>query len=61
MGITTLKVVQLLYYKTKLESVSLSCKSHRSKIGNIKTYPQIQCTDASDHIYVSQWPVLNVG
>jgi len=24
------------YYKTKLESVSLSCKSHRSKTANIK-------------------------
>jgi len=25
-----------------------------------KFYPQIQLTDASDHIYVSQWPVINV-
>ena len=23
-------------------------------------YPQIQRADASDHIYVSQWPVVNV-
>jgi len=37
--------------KTKLESVSLSCKSHRSKTANIKTYPQIQRTYASDHIF----------
>ena len=26
-----------------------------------KFYPQIQRTDASDHIYVSQWPVINVA
>jgi len=25
-----------------------------------KCYPQILNTDASDHIYVSQWPVINV-
>jgi len=25
-----------------------------------KFYPQIQRTDASDHIYVSYWPVINV-
>jgi len=25
-----------------------------------KLYLQIQCTDASDHIYVTQWRVINV-
>jgi len=25
-----------------------------------KFYPQIQRTEASDHIYFSQWPVINV-
>jgi len=48
------------YYKTKLDSVSLSCKSHRSKTANIKFYSQIQRIDASDHIYVNHRPVVNV-
>jgi len=26
---------------------------------NHKFYPQIQRTDASSHIYASQWPVIN--
>jgi len=40
-------------YKTKLESVSLSCKSHRycSKTANVKIYPQILSTKASFYIY----------
>jgi len=25
-----------------------------------KFYPQIQCTEASDHIYFSHWPFVNV-
>jgi len=49
-------------YKTKLESVSVSCKSHRSKTAKIskfirKLYKQRRY---SRHIYVSQWPVTNV-
>jgi len=32
--------------------------SHRSKTANIKFYLQIQSTDNSDHIYVSEWPVI---
>jgi len=41
-----------LDYKTKLELVSLSCKSHALKQQITKFYPQIQRTDASDHICV---------
>jgi len=26
----------------------------------LKFYPQIQRTEASNHIYFSQWPVINV-
>jgi len=41
----------LIYnYKTKLESASLSCNNHRSKTAISKFCPQIQRTDASDHI-----------
>jgi len=25
-----------------------------------KLYPQIQPTDARDHVFVSQWPVINI-
>ena len=42
--------IHIMYYKTKTESVSLSCKSHRSKTANVKIYPQILSTDATDHI-----------
>jgi len=48
------------YHKTKLESVCVSCKSHRFKRQMSKFYPQIQRTDAIDHIYVSQSPVTDV-
>jgi len=34
----------MLNYKTKLESVSLSCKSHRSKTANIK----ISCANSTN-------------
>jgi len=53
-------LANILIIKQKLESVSGSCKSHSSKTANIKIYLQIAHTDASDHIYVSQWPVINV-
>jgi len=46
--------------KQKLASVSLHCKSRRSKTANIEFYRQIQCTEASDHIYFSQRPFINV-
>jgi len=36
-----------LHYKTKLESVSLSCKSHRSKTVKSNFYPHVQRTDAA--------------
>jgi len=49
------------YNKTKLESASLGCKSHRSKTANIKILSANSThIDASDHISVSQWPVINV-
>jgi len=56
-------IVHYYYYKTKLESVSLSCKSHRSKTANMQIsnfYPQIQRIDASDHIYASHRLVVNL-
>jgi len=31
-----------MYYKTKLESVYLSCKSHRSKTANITSHHNAQ-------------------
>jgi len=50
--------VFIIYYQTKLELASLSCKSHPSKTANIIFFPQIQRTDASDHTCVSQWPAI---
>jgi len=47
------------HYKDKLTSVSLHCKSRRSKTANIKIL-SIRSTEASDHIYFSHRPVINV-
>jgi len=52
-----------LHYEIRLESVSLSCKSHHCKTLQqmSKFYSRTANADASDHIYyVSQWPVINV-
>ena len=46
--------------KTKLESVSLSCKSHRSKTANITIYSQILSTEASFYIYDRPVTGINV-
>ena len=46
--------------KTKLESVSLSCKSTALKQQISKFYSQILSTEASYHIYTSDWPATNV-
>jgi len=45
----------------KLSLASLCCRNHRFKTANIniKSASYIS-TDASDHIYVSYWPVINV-
>jgi len=50
--IITLTTYYPYYYKTKLESLCLSCKVTAVKQQISKFYPQIQLTDASDHIFV---------
>jgi len=45
--------------KTKLESVSLSCKSHRSKTANIKILFANSKHRSKLHIYTSHWPLVS--
>ena len=45
---------------TKLALVSLFCKSQRFKQQISKFYPHVISTEASYHIYTSQWLVINV-
>jgi len=48
----------LLNYKTKQFLLVIKATALKQQIS--KFYPQIQRTDAGYHIYVSQWPVINV-
>jgi len=55
-----LDTIDILIIKQNWNQFLLVVKATALKQQISKFYPQIQRTDASDHIYVSHWPVINV-
>jgi len=48
-----------LIIRTQLDSLSLLCEATSLKQQKSKFHLLIQCTDASYHIDIIQWPVVN--